>query len=73
MVYFLLKETWVEWDARVREDFVQQAAEQCAPAFSDRNEGGRAQGPRPPRFLSQILAAPTKSGLENTGQGNGGD
>jgi hypothetical protein len=26
-VYFLLKETWVEWDAWVREDLVQRAAE----------------------------------------------
>ena len=28
-VYFLMKQTWVEWDARVREDLVQRAAEQC--------------------------------------------
>ena len=28
-VYFLHKETWVEWDARVREDLVQRAAKRC--------------------------------------------
>ncbi len=28
-VYFLLQETWVEWDAWVREDLVQRAVEQC--------------------------------------------
>ena len=28
-VYFLLKETWVEWDARLQEDLVQGVAEQC--------------------------------------------
>jgi hypothetical protein len=30
VVYFLLKETWVKWDSRVREDpsLVQRAAEQ---------------------------------------------
>jgi hypothetical protein len=28
-VYFLHKETWVEWDTRVREDLVQRAAKRC--------------------------------------------
>ena len=28
-VYFLLKETWVEWDARLQENLVQGVAEQC--------------------------------------------
>jgi hypothetical protein len=28
-VYFLYKEAWVEWNARVREDMVQRAAERC--------------------------------------------
>jgi hypothetical protein len=45
-VYVLLKETWVDWDARVREVLVQQA-------FSDRREGGQVQRLRPPRSLSR--------------------
>jgi len=28
-VYFLVKETWVEWDHRIREDMIQRAAERC--------------------------------------------
>jgi hypothetical protein len=36
-VYFIVKETWVEWDAQVREDLVQQAAEQYVTLLEWRN------------------------------------
>ena len=49
-VYFLLKETWVEWDARVREDLVQRAAEQCVTSIL-RPKRGRAGAEASPPAL----------------------
>jgi hypothetical protein len=40
-VYLLMKQTWVEWDTRVREDLVQRAAEQCV-TLNLRPRRGRA-------------------------------
>ena len=46
-VYFLMKQTWVEWDARVREDLVQRAAEQCVSRTlrPRRGRGGEEASP----------------------------
>ena len=49
-VYFLLKETWVEWDARLREDLVQRAAEQCVTRIL-RPKRGRAGAEASPPTL----------------------
>ncbi len=38
-VYFLHKEMWVEWDARVREDLVQRAAKRWSLAYFGRGAG----------------------------------
>jgi ribonuclease HI len=49
-VYFLVKETWVEWDARAREDLVQRAAEQCVTRIL-RPKRGRAGAEASPPTL----------------------
>ena len=47
-VYFLLKETWVEWDAWVREDLVQRAAEQCVARILQPKRGRAGAEAAPP-------------------------
>jgi ribonuclease HI len=47
-VYFLLKETWVEWDARVREDLIQRAAEQCVARILQPKRGRAGAEAAPP-------------------------
>ena len=38
-VYFLYREAWVEWDARVREDMVQRAAKRCVTRILRQKRG----------------------------------
>jgi hypothetical protein len=53
-VCFLLKETWTEWDVRLRDDLVQQAAELCVTRILRPRRGrAGASPPRFPRFLSR--------------------
>ncbi len=59
-VYFLVKETWVPWDARVREDLVQRAAEQCVtctlrPRRGRAPAGEEASPPTVPLTASRLL------------------
>jgi hypothetical protein len=52
-VHFRYMEAWVEWDARVREDLVQRAAERCVTRAL-RPKRGRAGGrPRLPHYPSR--------------------
>ena len=46
-VYFLYREAWVEWDARVREDLVQRAAKRCVTRIL-----------RPKRGRTEVEASP---------------
>jgi hypothetical protein len=76
-VYFLMKQAWVEWDARVREDLVQQAAEQCVTRTLQPRRGWAGEGARPPTLALtvswQLLpdrhkawSGPQQEGLTNT-------
>jgi ribonuclease HI len=47
-VYFLHKETWVEWDARVREDLVQRAAKRCVARLLRPRRGRMGAEASPP-------------------------
>ena len=47
-VYFLFKEAWVEWDARVREDLVQRAAERCVTRTLKPKRGRAGEEASPP-------------------------
>jgi hypothetical protein len=47
-VYFLHKETWVEWDARVREDLVQCAAKRCVARLLRPRRGKMGTEASPP-------------------------
>ena len=47
-VYFLYKEAWVEWDARVREDLVQRAAERCVTRTLKPKRGRAGEEASPP-------------------------
>ena len=49
-VYFSFKEAWVEWDARVREELVQRAAERCVTRIL-RPKRGRAGAEATPPTL----------------------
>jgi ribonuclease HI len=57
-VYFLYKEAWVEWDARVREDLVQRAAERCVTRMlrpKRERAGEEASPPTLPLTASWLL------------------
>ena len=47
-VYFLHKDTWVEWDARVREDLVQRAAKRCVARLLRPRRGRMGAEASPP-------------------------
>ena len=48
VVYFLHKEMWVEWDARLREDLVQRAAKCCVARLLRPRRGRRGAEASPP-------------------------
>ena len=47
-VHFCLRETWVEWDTRVRDDLVQRTAEQCVTNILQPKRGRAGAEPSPP-------------------------
>ena len=47
-VHFCLRETWVEWDTRVRDDLVQRTAEQCVANILQPKRGRAGAEPSPP-------------------------
>ena len=47
-VYFLLKETWTEWDVRLRDDLVQRAAELCVTRILRPRRGRAGAEASPP-------------------------
>jgi ribonuclease HI len=73
-VYFLYREAWVEWDARVREDLGATSGEALCHSHSPAEARADGRGGLASYASSHgSLDAPAESGLEHAGSGVGGD
>ncbi len=50
VAYFLLKETWTEWDVRLQDDLVQRAAELCVTCILQLRRGWAGAEASPPKL-----------------------